>query len=57
MTSVRKTADVAVEAGSKQAKNAQSQVKGAVTSVRKTVDTVVDAGKNIAGDDEASQAS
>jgi hypothetical protein len=48
ITSVRKTADVAVDAGRKQAKTAESQVKAAATSVRKTVDTVVEAGKDIA---------
>lgn len=48
VTSVRKTADVAVDAGRKQGKNAQSQVKAAVTSARKTVDTVVESGKKLA---------
>lgn len=48
VTSVRKTADVAVEAGAKQAENAKSQVKAAATSAKKTVDTVVEAGKELA---------
>jgi hypothetical protein len=46
VTSVRKTADVAVDAGRtagrQQAENAASQVKAATTSARKSADTVVD---------------
>jgi hypothetical protein len=48
VTSIRKTADVAVDAGKDQAANAKSQVKGAATSAKKTVETVFEAGKDIA---------
>jgi ElaB/YqjD/DUF883 family membrane-anchored ribosome-binding protein len=52
VTSVTKTADVAVDAASKaageQAKTARSQFKGAVTSARKTADVAVDAGTKAA---------
>lgn len=48
VTSIRKTVDVAVEAGRAQADNARSQVKAAATSTRKTVDAVVDAGRSLA---------
>jgi hypothetical protein len=49
VTSVAKTADVAVEAGRKagknQAESAATQVKGAVSSVAKTADVAVEAGR------------
>jgi hypothetical protein len=45
LTSVTKTADVAVDAGRKQAETATSQIKGATTSVTKTVDAAVEAGR------------
>ena len=51
-TSVTKTADVAVEAGSKaaskQAGNAKTQVKAATTSVRKSAETVAEAATDTA---------
>jgi hypothetical protein len=42
VTSVAKTADVAAEAGRKQAESARTQVKGAATSVRKSGETIAD---------------
>lgn len=52
VTSVRKTADAAVdagvEAGKKQAENAKTQVKAAATSAKKTADTVVESAKDLA---------
>ena len=47
-TSVRKTADAAVDAGRAQATTATSQVKAAATSVQKTAEAAVDAAKSIA---------
>lgn len=46
-TSVRKTVDVAVEAGREQARNARSQVKAALTSARKTAETAAEAGDTV----------
>lgn len=48
LTSVRKTADVALDAGREQARNAKTQVKAAATSARKSAVTVVEAGRSIA---------
>jgi hypothetical protein len=42
VTSVAKTADVAAEAGRKQAESARTQVKGAATSVRQSGETIAD---------------
>lgn len=48
ITSLRRTADVAIEAGREQADTAKSQVKAAATSARKTAGTFVEAGKDLA---------
>lgn len=48
ITSLRKTADVAIAAGLAQADTAKSQIKAAATSVSKTALTAVDAGKGLA---------
>lgn len=47
-TSLRKTADVAFQAGKAQADTAKSQVKAAATSARKTAATAFDASKDLA---------
>ena len=47
-TALRKTLDVAVDAGKQQAEYAKRQVKAARTSTMKTVETAVDAARDIA---------
>lgn len=48
ITSLRKTADVALEAGLAQADTAKSQVKAAATSARRTATTALEATKDLA---------
>jgi hypothetical protein len=50
LTSVKKTADVALEAGKKQADNARSQLKAAATSTKKSAETIVEATQEAAED-------